>query len=75
MIDTPALDPEVVRLQSLVFQHRLKMIDVLTEAGVSRSTWSRMRNGDNFYVSNLRKIEAAIVQLTQKDRINGEDQN
>lgn len=65
--------PELVRLQSLVFQRRLKMSAVLAKASVSRNTWWRMRKGEDFYMSTLTALEAAINQLTQ-EKENGETQ-
>lgn len=61
MSESPrAIDPEVIRLQSLMFEHRLKIGEVLNSAGVKRATWWRWTQGSEPRVSNLRKVSAAV---------------
>lgn len=54
------IDPEVVRIQSVMFEHRLKIGEVLNRAGVKRATWWRWTQGSEPRVSNLRKVAAAV---------------
>lgn len=58
---------EIVRLQSRVFENRLKLSKVLERAGVQRSSWARyVSDGSEPKISTVEKIDAAIEEMVGK---------
>lgn len=66
-----AIDPRVVEVQSRIFAGRLDLNQVLSRAGVHRTTWWRWVNGTDPRRDTLLKIDNAIRALLQEK----EDQN
>lgn len=66
MSETPP--HEAVRVQSRAFAAGLKMSDVIKEAGIGRSTWWRIRHGKDYRISAIRRIDAAIDEMTKDEK-------
>lgn len=56
------IDPRVVDLNARIFAGRLVLNEVLTRAGVPRSTWARWKAGSDPRRATLEKVDVAITQ-------------
>lgn len=56
--------PEVLELQSLIWANKLRVSHVMRRANVAPSTWTRWSNGSQPNLGTLRKIKAAIGELS-----------
>jgi hypothetical protein len=61
-MDKP-IDPEVIDLNTAMFQHRLKLGGVLARAEISPSTWFRWAQGSTPKVDTLRRVKAAVESM------------
>lgn len=69
--ETP-IDPEVVRLNTRIFEHGLKVKPVMQRAELPRETWYRWKKGGDPRVSEVRRVDLAIDQLiAEKERAHG----
>lgn len=57
------IDPAVRALRIRIMDAGLKASAVRDEAEVGRATWYRMCKGDDFAMSTLRRMEAAVDRL------------
>lgn len=62
------LDPAVRDLRIRIMDAGLKPAQVRIEADVGRATWYRMCKGQDFAMSSLRRMEAAVERLTAARR-------
>lgn len=63
------IDPEVVRLNTLRFSHRIKVGEALERAQIAPSTWARWKEGAEPRLQTLRRFEAAVVALIQEKEL------
>jgi predicted transcriptional regulator len=57
---------EAVRVYAKAFQAGFTMPAVLRKAGVGRSTWWRIRKGEDFRASVIRRIDQAIDDMIKE---------
>lgn len=70
MADSP--DPEIVRLAARIFEHRLRVVDVMAETTLSRGTWYRWKSGGDPRLSEIRQVDRAIDKLiAEKEQPHG----
>lgn len=62
------IDPAVRDLRIRMMDAGLKPSEVRYEAEVGRATWYRMCKGEDFAMSTLRRMEAAVETLTAARR-------
>lgn len=74
MVDsTSQIEPEVVRLATRIFEHKLEVTEVMERAGLTRGLWYRWRDGGDPRVSQIRRVDQAIDQLiAEKEKPNGD---
>lgn len=66
------IDPEVIRLNTRIFEHGLKVKPVMEAANLPRETWYRWRRGGDPRVSEVRRVDHAIDRLiAEKEAAHG----
>lgn len=60
---TSHIEPEVVRLATRIFEHKLEVKEVMEAAGLTRALWYRWRGGGDPRVSQIRNVDRAIDRL------------
>ena len=53
--------PEVARINNLIFANGLTLTEILDEAEIKRSTWSRWKKGSEPKISSIERLDAAIA--------------
>lgn len=56
--------PEVLELGTAIFAHRLRIKDVMKEAGLGATTWTRWTRGGDAKASSLAAVRQAIAALS-----------
>lgn len=55
--------PEAARIALRAFNANIAMPKVLRRAGVGRATWWRIRNGGNFEIGTIVKLDKALDEM------------
>ena len=69
--DIPAMKeihPLVLDIQSRIFAHRLRVLSVMSRAGVDASTWWRWTQGAEPKLGTLDRVNRAIDEAIEETR-------
>ena len=62
----PPMHPEVVRLQSRAFEHRVRITAALADAGINRRLWQMWKAGVTPRDETLDNLDQAITALMEE---------